>query len=161
MTASKDNVLFQLGKRNEFLGQGDKHIPRIGKHQDFSQDVEELKFYNHIQPMDSKFVLDFLTKELFQGDHDLKFVAWNDFDAALETDTEFKQKLELIAKEKKIDELKKLAEENAEKEQKFFIERPSTEPRKFYQKFIPYDASDSGVRENDDFYYNVDVVKRG
>lgn len=39
-----------------------------------------MKSYNHVQPFDSKFMLDILSDELFIGEGDLKFVAWEDFD---------------------------------------------------------------------------------
>jgi peptide subunit release factor 1 (eRF1) len=108
--------------------------------------------------MDSKFVFDLLSKELFKGDHDLKFVSWDDLDAALATDTNFKAKLEVIAKEKKIEELMKLVGENSD-DDVTFIETPSNEPSRFYQKFIPYDANNKGAGNNEAFFYSVE--KRG
>lgn len=63
------------------MSQGSKNVPRLGRRSGYaSNQVEELKYYNHVQPFDSKFILDFLSNELFIGAGDLKFVSWNDFD---------------------------------------------------------------------------------
>lgn len=107
-----------------------------------------------MQPFDSKFMIDFLTGELFAGNGDLKFVSWDDFDKALESDTGLKKKLANISQDKEIAELKNLIYSTTDNDNEVY-ERPSTKPRKFYQKFIPYDASSM---ENDISYNNI--VKR-
>lgn len=120
--------------------------------------MEELKFYNHVQPFDSKFILDFLTNELFVGESDLKFVSWEDFDEALESDTDLKKKLSQIATDRKIDELKEMIR-TANDDDNNVVERPSGEPRKVYQKFIPFDSSRYESSQNDVYHYNSHVEK--
>jgi hypothetical protein len=104
-------------------------------------------------------MLDFLTNELFAGDSDLKFVSWEDFDKALESDTKLKKKLTNIGRDKQIHELKNLIYSTQDNE---VFERPSIEPRKIYQKFIPYDAVkyQNLENQNDVYYYNNNIVKR-
>lgn len=165
-------IFLQLGKRNNFfIKQGSKNIPRIGRRSSLSPNpVEELKYYNHVQPFDSKFMLDFLSDELFVGNGDLKFVSWADFDKALASDTQLKMKLTSIARDKEIDELKKLvyatSDGNNESEvygRPVMYNDPTTQ--KIYQKFIPYDASDNfkynNVENDAYFYHNNNEVKRG
>lgn len=73
-------LFMQLGKRNNLLiKQGGKNVPRLGRRSGYNP-VEELRFFTHVQPFDSKFILDFLSDQLFIGDGDLKFISWNDFD---------------------------------------------------------------------------------
>lgn len=69
----------------------------------------EEKFYSHVQPFDTKFILDFLSNELFVDHGDLKFLSWDDLDRALESDTALKEKLSNIARDKEIYKLKQIA----------------------------------------------------
>lgn len=99
--------MFSAGKRNPFIKQGGKNVPRLGRRSDpLTRTVDEGKLYNHVQPFDSKFILDFLTDDLFI-DGELKFVSWNDFDKALEADTGLKKKLASIARDNEVSELKR------------------------------------------------------
>lgn len=158
---------FQLGKRNNFIKQGAKNVPRLGRRSGFVPNTaEQLKFYNHVQPFNSKFILDFLSDDFAINDGDLKFVSWNDFDKALESDTELKNKLTSISRDKEIDELKKLIYATNDDENEVYG-RPLAynDPRtnKIYQKFVPYDRNNHfkyNNMENDVFYYNNNDAKR-
>lgn len=122
-----------------------------------------MKFYNHVQPFDSDFVLDFLSDEIVVGEGELKFVSWNDFDKALESDSELKTKLTKIAREKEIEELKKFVQ-NANKEANESYDHSMTyndlSPKTVYQKFIPYGGGNSykyNDMENEIFHYHQDT----
>lgn len=123
-----------------------------------------MKFYNHVQPFDSKFILDFLSDEIFIGDGDLKFVSWNDFDKALESDTELKKKLTSIAREKEVDELKKLVYKTNESDNEVYGHPMSSyndvSPKNVYQKFVPYGEGNNykyNNMENEVFHYRQDT----
>lgn len=157
----------KLGKRNNFfIKQGGKNVPRLGRRSGYQPSaVEELKFYNHVQPFDSKFIIDFLSDELFVGDGDLKFVSWTDFDKALESDVELKEKLTSIARDKEIDDLKKLI--NTSDEDSSSYVRPvmytDANNQKVYQKFIPLEADGNfkyNNMENEVYYYQNHDDKR-
>lgn len=143
-----------------------KNVPRLGRRSG-PNTFDDLKFYNHVQPFDSKFVLDFLSDELFIGEGDLKFVSWNDFDKALESDTELKRKLTSISRDKEIEELKKLmynADENDNEVYGHPIMYNDHKNSKSYQQFVPYQGrADSRYNnvENDIYYYQNNDVKRG
>lgn len=148
------------------MKQGTKNIPRLGR-RSFPNAIEELKYYNHVQPFDSKFMVDFLSDELVIGDGDLKFVSWNDFDKALESDTELYHKLTNIARDKEIEELKKLMYQTGDDYDNEVASRPRAygdpSTNKIYQKFIPFDGAKQSKynnRENEVYYYNNEV-KRG
>lgn len=111
------------------------------------------KYYNYIQPFDSKFILDFLSDKIFApttSKNDLKFVSWNDFDKALESDTVLYSKLMSLARDKEIDDLKRL----------IYItysgkgDVDSVE-KQVYQKFVPLDM-DKYNDNNDIYYYKND-----
>lgn len=159
---------YQLGKRNNFfIKQGGKNVPRLGRRSGYqSNTVEELKYYNHVQPFDSKFMVDFLSDELFSNG-DLKFISWNDFDKALESDVELKKKLTSIARDKEIDELKKLINNSSDDNEVYGrpIMYTDANNKKVYQKFIPYDSNGNGNfkynnMENEVYYYQHHDDKR-
>lgn len=87
----------------------------------------------------------------------MRFVSWEDLDEALANDTVFKNKLEMIAHEKKVDELKDLVRNNDGNGKVFDI--PSVKEGTFYQKFIPYEAYQVSNNNDEAFYYKVS--KRG
>jgi hypothetical protein len=97
----------------------------------------------------------------------LKFVSWNDFDKALESDTELKEKLTSISRDKEIDELKKLIYATSDDENNEVYGRPVSynDPttNKISQKFVPYDRNNHfkyNNMENDVYYYNNNIEKR-
>ncbi len=53
--------------------------------------------YNNVQPFDTKFLLDIFAREHIDPD-DFKFVSWQDFDIALESDEQLFKKLIELAK---------------------------------------------------------------
>lgn len=121
-----------------------------------SSPIEQFKSYqyNHVQPFDSKFVLDFLTDEVL-GEENLKFVSWNDLDKALESDYELKKKLTTIATEKEIEDLKKLVYKTSDSVNEFYGHTANMKP---YQEFIPYGYDPTNIYkynnvENDVYYY--------
>lgn len=121
------------------MKQGGKNVPRLGRrngYQSQKMSPAELKYYSHVQPFDSKFILDFLADESFISEGDLKFVSWSDFDKALEIDPELKSKLIAIARDKEINELKKLISD-------------SNDDDKGHITFVPYGAAAN-------FGYNID-----
>lgn len=102
-----------------------------------------------------------MSDELFIGEGDLKFVSWNDFDKALETDSELKKKITSIAREKEVDELKKLAYKTTDDENETYgrpVSYNDPSSKKIYQKFIPYGYENLNNykynnMENDVYYY--------
>jgi hypothetical protein len=123
-----------------------------------------MKFYNHVQPFNTKFILDFLSDDVI-SEGDLKFISWNDFDKALEADTELKSKLASISRDKEIEELKRLIDTTNEVENDVYgrpvsYNDPTT--NKIYQKFVPYDRNNHfkyNNMENEVYYYNNDVKR--
>lgn len=111
----------------------------------------EEKFYSHVQPFDTKFIVDFLSDELFIDNGDLKFLSWDDLDRALESDSALKEKLSNIAREKKIDELKKIASQMTRDIDHEVV------------SYIPYEGTKNykyNNNENDIFYYYTNDLKR-
>ncbi|KAG5677294.1 hypothetical protein PVAND_007063 [Polypedilum vanderplanki] len=156
----------RLGKR-VFIKQGSKNIPRLGRRSYQPNVVEELKYYNHVQPFDSKFILDFLSDELLIGEGDLKFLSWSDLDRALENDASLKEKLSTIARDKEVEELRKFAYQMSKDDDNEINMRPYGSDRtqnKIFQKFIPYDSSSKDLKynnkENDVYYYYSNEIKR-
>lgn len=156
---------------NLFVKQS-KSVPRIGRrngsYKTFNNDVEELKYYSKIQPFDSKYILDLLSDEFFTNGG-IKFVTWDDFDKALESDPEFYRKLASIAREKEINELRSLMYESKNDEDNevsvvgypHALGNPST--NKIFQKFIPMEGHKQfkyNNRENEVFQYRNNDVKK-
>lgn len=149
-----------------------RNVPRIGRrdgsYKTFNNDVEELKYYSKIQPFDSKFILDLLSDEFFK-DGGIKFVTWNDFDKALESDPEFYRKLASIAREKEINELRSLMYDtkNDEDNEVSVVGYPhalgNPTNNKIFQKFIPMEGNKQfkyNNRENEVFQYRNNDVKK-
>jgi hypothetical protein len=139
------------------LKAGGKNVPRLGRRSGFiSNNAEELKSYNHVQPFNSKFILDFLSDDSI-SESDLKFISWNDFDRALESDSELKSKLTSISRDKEIEELKRLidTDDNEVYGRPVSYNDPTT--NKISQKFVPYDRNNHfkyNNMENEVYYYN-------
>lgn len=145
-----------------FVKPGGKNIPRLGRRSG-PMTAEEEKFYNHVQPLDSKFILDFLSDELFIDDGDLKFVSWNDFDKALEFDASLKEKLTNIARDKEVHELKKIANKMT-RDDTDVVQYGDPGSNSIYTKFVPYEGTKSykyNNNENDIFYYYNEVKRSG
>lgn len=123
----------------------------------------EEKFYSHVQPFDTKFILDFLSDELFIDDGDLKFLSWDDLDRALESDATLKEKLSTIARDKEVHELKKIANQMTRDDTEVVAYGdPGT--NNIYTKYVPYEGTKNykfNNNENDIFYYYTNEVKRG
>jgi hypothetical protein len=150
-----------LGKR-VFIKQGSKNIPRLGRRSE-SQDTDDSKNYNHLQPFDSKFMFDFLSDEMLVGD--LKFLSWDDLDKALESDSGLKQKLSSIARDKEVEELRKFAYDmNMIGDHDMYgLPGDRNKNNKIYQNFVPFDSQKSqkyNNDENDFYYYYTNEVKR-
>lgn len=124
-----------------------------------------MKFYNHVQPFNSKFILDFLSDDSI-NEGDLKFISWNDFDKALEADIELKNKLTKISRDKEIEELKRLIDTTKDDDNEVYgrpvsYNDPTT--NKIYQKFVPYDRNNHfkyNNMENEVYYYSNNDGKR-
>lgn len=121
---------------------------------------EDINLYNHVQPFDSKFVLDILTDEI-TGNDDFRFVTWSDFDKALDVDSELKKKLTRIAKEKEVEDLRKLVYKTSNAENNIDAAFDNASVGKFYQKFVPYGndfAKNNKYQnmENEVYFYNKD-----
>jgi hypothetical protein len=87
----------------------------------------------------------------------LKFISWNDFDRALESDSELKSKLTSISRDKEIEELKRLidTDDNEVYGRPVSYNDPTT--NKISQKFVPYDRNNHfkyNNMENEVYYYN-------
>lgn len=124
----------------------------------------EEKFYSHVQPFDTKFILDFLSNELFVDHGDLKFLSWDDLDRALESDTALKEKLSNIARDKEIDELKQIANQMTRDVDHEVVAYGDTSNNNIYQKYVPYEGAKNykyNNNENDIFYYYTNEAKRG
>lgn len=165
----------QLGKRTtleDFFLKQSKNIPRIGRrdgnYKILKNGVDELKYYSKIQPFNSKFILDLLSDEFFT-DGGIKFVTWNDFDEALESDPEFYRKLASIAREKEVNELRSLMYDtkNDEDNEVSVVGYPydlgNTANNQIFQKFIPMESNKQfkyNNRENEVFQYRNNDVKK-
>ena len=156
---------------NFFLKQT-KNVPRLGRrdggYKTFYNDAEELKNYSKIQPFDSKYILDLLSNEFF-ANGGIKFVTWDDFDKALESDPEFYRKLASIAREKEINELRSLMlhSKNDEDNEISVVGYPhaygNPTNNKIYQKFIPMEGHKQfkyNNRENEVYQYRNNDVKK-
>lgn len=140
---------------------GGKNIPRLGRRSGGLGTDE--KFYSHVQPFDSKFILDFLSDELSIDNGDLKFLSWDDLDRALESDASLKEKLSNIARDKEIEELKRIANKMSRDIDHEVIAYGDMTSNNIYQKFVPYGTDRSGKfnnNENDIYYYYNNEVKR-
>jgi hypothetical protein len=121
----------------------------------------EEKFYSHVQPFDSKFILDFLSDELFIDDGDLKFLSWDDLDRALESDATLKEKLSNIARDKEVHELKKIANQMTRDDTEV-VAYGDPGSNNIYTKFVPYEGTKNykfNNNENDIFYYYNEVKR--
>lgn len=142
-----------------FVKPGGKNIPRLGRR---GGPTTEEKFYSHVQPFDTKFILNFLSDELFIDDGDLKFVSWDDLDRALEGDATLKEKLTNIARDKEIHELKKIANQMTLDDTEV-IAYSDPGSNNIYTKFVPYEGLKNNKynnNENDNYYYYTNEVKR-
>jgi hypothetical protein len=158
------SLLIQLGKRNNLLKQGGKNVPRLGRRSGFiPNNAEELKFYNHVQPFNSKFIVDFLSDDSI-SEGDFKFISWNDFDLALEADAELKRKLTSISRDKEIEELKRLIDNTNDDDNEIYgrpvsYNDPTT--NKISQKFVPLNNHFKyNNMENEVYYYTNNDGKR-
>ncbi|XP_053664347.1 uncharacterized protein LOC128713511 [Anopheles marshallii] len=71
------------------------------------------KSYKKIRPLDLNHIIDILSDDLFFGS-DLKFISWEVLDEALEEDPELLQKLGSLARDKEVQQLKKMLGEHGE-----------------------------------------------
>lgn len=85
----------------------------------------------------------------------------------LESDPELKKKLASIARDKEIDELKKLMDHKTSVNDSEVYGRPMAfndpKTQKVYQKFVPYSGANNyryNNMENEVFYYQNDDAKR-
>lgn len=153
-----------MGKR-VFIKQGSKNIPRLGRRSE-SQETDDSKNYNHLQPFDSKFIFDFLSDEMLVGDGGLKFISWDDLDKALELDSGLKHKLSSVATDKEVEELRKFAYDMNLIEDHDMYGLPgdrSKNSNKIYQNFVPFETQKNhkyNNNENDFYYYYTNEVKR-
>lgn len=77
-----------------------------------------------------------------------------------------KKKLTSIARDKEIDELKKLVYQTSEEDNEVYgrpISYQDSSSKKIYQSFVPYEAGNNfkyNNMENDVYYYQNNEVKR-
>uniref|UniRef100_A0A182Q574 Origin recognition complex subunit 4 n=1 Tax=Anopheles farauti TaxID=69004 RepID=A0A182Q574_9DIPT len=71
------------------------------------------KSYKKIRPLDLNHIIDILSDDLFFGS-DLKFISWEVLDEALEEDPELLQKLGSLARDKEVQQLKKMLGEHGD-----------------------------------------------
>lgn len=86
-------------------------------------------------------------------------MSWNDFDKALEADTELKDKLTSISRDKEIEELKKLSSVYENEVYGRPVSYSDAMTNKIAQKFVPYDRNNHfkyNNMENEVYYYNND-----
>lgn len=90
----------------------------------------------------------------------MRFISWDDFDRALESDTALKSKLTSISRDKEIEELKRLIDNtNIDNNEVYGRPVSYTDPttNKIYQNFVPYDKNNHfkyNNMENEVYYYN-------
>ncbi|XP_037044937.1 uncharacterized protein LOC119080633 [Bradysia coprophila] len=88
----------RIGRRDQFVE--DSHSPEVRAQQWYDQIMTSSKRaagYNNVQPFDSKFLLDIFAREHIDPE-DFRFVSWQDFDIALESDEQLFKKLIELAK---------------------------------------------------------------
>ncbi|XP_058067350.1 uncharacterized protein LOC131216788 [Anopheles bellator] len=73
------------------------------------------KSYKKIRPLDLNHIIDILSDDLFFGS-DLKFISWEVLDEALEEDPELLQKLGSLARDKEVQQLKKMLGEHGDEQ---------------------------------------------
>lgn len=84
----------------------------------------------------------------------------------LESDGELKKKLSSIARDKEIDDLKKLVYKTSDEDNEVYgrpVSYQDSTSKKIYQKFIPYDGNNNfkyNNMENEVYYYQNNDVKR-
>ena len=126
----------RIGRRgdfeNFFLKQS-KSVPRIGRRAEIQ---DSLKNYSKVRPLDLSHIVDILSDDIFFGS-DLKFIAWEDLDKALEEDPELLGKLTSLARDKENQQLRKL----------LLHEKEDTE----VLKFVP--LSETGKFNNKAYFY--------
>lgn len=112
---------------------------------------DETKCFNHVQPLNPKFLTDFFSNNIICDEAELKFVSWDDLDKALESDEQLKSKLINIAFNGELDDLRKkiLVKSNP-------IGRAQPlSSQDYFQEFVPYDGDHFKYRnmENDAYFY--------
>lgn len=93
-------LIFEHKSRKHFQVE-DSHSPDSATQQWYDQIMTSSKRaavgYNNVQPFDTKFLLDIFAREHIDPE-DFKFVSWQDFDIALESDEQLFKKLIELAK---------------------------------------------------------------
>ncbi|XP_058124032.1 uncharacterized protein LOC131281680 [Anopheles ziemanni] len=97
------------------------------------------KSYKKIRPLDLNHIIDILSDDLFFGS-DLKFISWEVLDEALEEDPELMRKLESLARDKEVQQLKKMLGEHGEEQ----------------VQYVPMDRNELNVAGSRAYMYRLD-----
>ncbi|XP_050075612.1 uncharacterized protein LOC126563047 [Anopheles maculipalpis] len=97
------------------------------------------KSYKKLRPLDLNHIIDILSDDLFFGS-DLKFISWEVLDEALEEDPELLQKLASLARDKEVQQLKKMLGEHGEE----------------VVQYVPIDRNEIGTANSRSYMYRVD-----
>lgn len=152
-----NNFKLQLGKRtNPFIKQqGGKNIPRIGRRSSVASLGDDTKCFNHVQPLNPKFLTDFFANNIIcDVEADLKFVSWDELDKALELDKQLKSKLINIAFNGEADDLRKKIFSKTNSDGLSAVQPLLSQD--YFQEFVPYDGGDRNKyrnMENDAYFY--------
>lgn len=110
--------------------------------------ADDAKCFNHVQPLNPKFLSDFFSNNIICDEADLKFIAWDELDKALESDKQLKSKLINIAFNGELDDLRKkiLVKSSADGSS-------GAQSQDYFQEFVPYDGGDRFRNQNDAYFY--------
>ncbi|XP_053676019.1 uncharacterized protein LOC128726247 [Anopheles nili] len=97
------------------------------------------KSYKKIRPLDLNHIIDILSDDLFFGS-DLKFISWEVLDEALEEDPELLQKLGSLARDKEVQQLKKMLGEHGDE----------------LVKYVPIDRNEINAASSRAYMYRMD-----
>ncbi|XP_049542166.1 uncharacterized protein LOC125955214 isoform X2 [Anopheles darlingi] len=97
------------------------------------------KSYKKIRPLDLNHIIDILSDDLFFGS-DLKFISWEVLDEALEEDPELLQKLSSLARDKEVQQLKRMLGDHGEEQ----------------MQYVPLDRNEINAASSRAYMYRVD-----
>uniref|UniRef100_A0A182NJQ1 Ecdysis-triggering hormone n=1 Tax=Anopheles dirus TaxID=7168 RepID=A0A182NJQ1_9DIPT len=97
------------------------------------------KSYKKIRPLDLNHIIDILSDDLFFGS-DLKFISWEVLDEALEEDPELLQKLGSLARDKEVQQLKRMLGEHGDE----------------LIQYVPMDRNEIGTASSRAYMYRLD-----
>lgn len=115
-----------------------------------------IRNYNLVQPFDIKVVLQSILSNDEKQQSKLKFVSWDDFDQALQSDTQLFVKLSSIARDKEIEELKKILQEEKEAQISLGLMNGGVGAPQFIPLHGSANFENNKLNGKDNYYYRAD-----